>query len=109
MEALKIIMLTSVPSYSIFVVQGGHMNKQKSEKIETLRKKFKNRREWLLIAVDEIDKATTTALKGRLIAHSPSRDEIYKKSISYRGLTMVEFAGSPSKDVAIIFLNLNHA
>lgn len=50
----------------------------KSQKIETLRKRFHN--EWLLIAVDETDEATTTPLTGRLLAHSKNRDEIYKKT-----------------------------
>ena len=51
----------------------------KSEKINKIKKSF--RREWLLIAVDKFDKATTTPLSGRLIAHSPHRDEIYRRLI----------------------------
>jgi len=48
----------------------------KSEKIEKIKKRF--HREWLLITVDKIDEATTTPVSGRLIAHSPHRDEIYQ-------------------------------
>jgi len=48
----------------------------KSEKIEEIKKRF--HREWLLITVDKIDEATTTPVSGRLIAHSPHRDEIYQ-------------------------------
>jgi len=49
----------------------------KSEDIDGIKKKFD--REWLLIAVDKVDRPTTTPISGRLIAHSPHRDEIYKR------------------------------
>ena len=45
-------------------------------KITDIKKKF--HREWLLIDVAEINKATTTPIMGKLIAHSPHRDEIYQ-------------------------------
>lgn len=45
--------------------------------IKTIRKKFHN--EWLLIAVTKTDETTGTSAAGRLITHSPNRDEIYKK------------------------------
>lgn len=51
-------------------------------KIETIKNKF--HREWLLIAVDKIDKSTTTPISGKLIAHSPHRDEIYRKLLSLK-------------------------
>lgn len=46
------------------------------EKIEKLKKTF--RRQWLLIALDKMDETTTTPISGRLITHSPHRDEIYR-------------------------------
>jgi len=55
---------------------------KKSQKIETLRKRF--HKEWLLIEVDKIDESTTTPLTGRLLAHSKNRDEIYKKQLEYK-------------------------
>jgi hypothetical protein len=54
----------------------------KSEKIEKIKKRF--HREWLLIAVDKVDESTTTPISGRLIAHSPHRDEIYRKLFSLK-------------------------
>lgn len=48
----------------------------KSERIKTLKKSF--HREWLLIAIDQFDETTTTPISGKLIAHSPHRDEIYQ-------------------------------
>ena len=66
------------------------MVKANSVLVETLRKRF--HREWLLIAVDEVDHATTTPLRGRLLAHSPHRDEIYLKERSARGLTLTVYS-----------------
>ena len=48
----------------------------KTEKIDKIKKRF--HREWLLIAVDKVDESTTTPISGKLIAHSPHRDEIYR-------------------------------
>ena len=61
-----------------------------SQPIEQLRKRFS--REWLLIAVDAMDPATTTPLRGRLLAHSPHRDEIYVKERAVRGLTLTVYS-----------------
>jgi len=59
----------------------------KTQKIETIREKF--HREWLLIAIDKMDEKRTIPLTGRLLAHSPHRDEIYAKSSHYRGHALV--------------------
>jgi len=60
---------------------------KKSELIEKIRKRFKN--EWLLIAIEEMDAATTTARRGRLVAHSPQRDEVYEKLLRWKGLALI--------------------
>lgn len=74
----------------------------KSQKIENIRRKF--HREWLLIAVDKIDKATTIPLMGHLITHSPNREEVYKKSIAYNGLALIDYSEDKlPKDIALIF------
>ncbi|MDP3042519.1 MAG: hypothetical protein Q8N62_07380 [Candidatus Omnitrophota bacterium] len=54
----------------------------KIENIEKIKRKF--HREWLLIAVDKVNESTTTPISGRLMAHSPHRDEIYKKLLSLK-------------------------
>lgn len=51
----------------------------KSQKIETIKERF--HREWLLIAVDKVDESTTTPISGRVIAHSPHREDIYQMLI----------------------------
>lgn len=63
----------------------------KTEKIKYIHKRFSKHPEWLLIKVDKIDKSTNTPITGRLLAHSPNRDEIYRKSIEGKGLLMVEY------------------
>ena len=60
------------------------------QQIEGIRKHF--HREWLLIAIDEMDEATTTPLRGRLLAHSPHRDEIDRASIKYPKPALVVFS-----------------
>ena len=49
--------------------------------INQIRRQYN--REWLLIAIKEMDEATTTPTRGRLLAHSPHRDEIYRRSRRY--------------------------
>lgn len=53
-----------------------------SQKIEVIKKKY--HREWLLVSVDKVDETTTTPVSGKLIAHSPHRDEIYRKLLSFK-------------------------
>ena len=53
------------------------MKLKKPEPIKTIKKRY--HREWLLVAVKEMDESTTTPISGRLISHSPHRDEIYQK------------------------------
>jgi len=61
-----------------------------TKSIAEFKKQFKH--EWLLIAVDKMDDSTTTPLSGRLLAHSKDRDEIYKKMIQYKALTLVTYS-----------------
>ena len=62
----------------------------KSQPIEQIRKRF--RREWLLIAIEEMDEATTTPVRGRLLTHSPHRKEIDRASIRYPKPALVVFS-----------------
>lgn len=66
------------------------MAKNGVQPIPKLRRQFK--REWLLIAVTKMDQATTTPLRGRLLAHSPHRDEIDRASIRYAKPALVVFS-----------------
>ena len=62
----------------------------KSQPIERIRKRF--RREWVLIAVEEMDRATTRPTRGRLLAHHPNRNEIYETMLRHKGLTLVTYS-----------------
>jgi len=62
----------------------------KNEMIDRIRKRF--RREWLLVAVDKMDPRTQVPLRGRLLAHSPHRDEIYDRSVKTKGLAVVLYS-----------------
>ena len=64
----------------------------KTQKIETIKKQFN--REWLLIAVNKVDETTTIPISGKLIAHSPHRDEIYRKLLSLKRIhdILVEYS-----------------
>lgn len=64
----------------------------RAQKIETIKRRY--HREWLLIAVDKMDEATTTPLTGRLLAHSPHRDEVYRKlpSLQRKHEVLVEYS-----------------
>ncbi|MBI3335535.1 MAG: hypothetical protein HY001_03495 [Candidatus Portnoybacteria bacterium] len=54
----------------------------RSVKIETLKKRFP--REWILVSVDKVNKATTTPISGKLILHSPRRRDVYHKLLSIK-------------------------
>ena len=62
----------------------------KTQLIESIRKRYK--REWLLIAISEMDNATTTPIRGRLLTHSPHRDEIDRASVRYPKPALVVFS-----------------
>ena len=51
--------------------------RQTVEFITHIKKRFR-RVEWLLVDVETLDKKTATPLKGRLITHSPKRDDVWK-------------------------------
>ena len=62
----------------------------RSQPIARIRKRF--RREWLLIVVDRLDPRTQVPLEGRLLAHSPHRDEIYERLTKAKGLTLALYS-----------------
>jgi hypothetical protein len=62
----------------------------KSLPIEQIRRRYN--REWLLISIDEMDEATTTPVRGHLLAHSPHRHDIYAHSRRYPHPALVVFS-----------------
>lgn len=66
------------------------MRKGKVLSIDQIRRGY--RREWLLIDVAKMDDATTRPLRGRVLAHSPHRDEIDRASIRYPKPALVVYS-----------------
>lgn len=62
----------------------------KSEPIQKIRKRF--HREWLLIAVDEMDPSVPVLRRGHLLSHSKDRDEIYRAMMRHKELTLVAYS-----------------
>jgi len=79
------------------------MHPRTGQPIEAIRRRY--RREWLLIAVQELDAATTTPRRGRLLAHSKDREAIYDRLLRTRvRLPLVTYSeNTPPKGYAIAF------
>lgn len=76
------------------------MAEVKIEKVGMIKKKFK--KEWVLIANYETDDLGHL-IKGRVIAHSKSRDEIYQKQMKYKGPLAIRYTGAIPKDLVVMF------
>ncbi len=61
-----------------------------SQSIEAIRRRYN--REWLLIAIDQMDEATTTPQRGRLLAHSPRRHDVYAHSRRYAHPALIVYS-----------------
>lgn len=72
----------------------------KVEDIEKIKKRFP--KEWLLIADYELDKVGHL-LRGRVIAHSKTRDEIYQKQMNIKGPLAIRYSGPIPKDLVVMF------
>ena len=58
--------------------------------------------EWVLIEYIELDERLN-AIQGRVIAHSPSKDEIYRILSQTHGKNViVEYVGELPKDLAVM-------
>ena len=76
------------------------MATKKVEAISRLRRRYP--KEWLLlthVVADEL----TRPVKGKLVAHSKNRDEIYDRLPKLRGGFCIEYAGKIPKDLVVIF------
>lgn len=73
---------------------------KKIENIEKIKKKYK--RQWLLIADYETDNVGHL-IRGRVIAHSKKRDDIYKKQMKYKRPLAIRYSGPIPKDLVVMF------
>ncbi len=58
--------------------------------------------EWLLIGEPELD-ASLKVVAGQVLAHSSSRDEIYRQLIKAKGKSVsIEHSGPVPRDLAVV-------
>lgn len=68
--------------------------------IEEIKSRYAG--EWLLISYTELDDQMNV-VRGQVLAHSPDRDEIYRRLLSIGNKTVaVEYAGAIPEDLAVI-------
>ena len=59
--------------------------------------------EWVLIEYEELDEDLNVK-KGKVIAHSPRKDEIYARLSETRGKNVaIEYTGKLPEDLAVMF------
>jgi hypothetical protein len=68
----------------------------KKENIERIKERYPN--EWLLIVDYETD-ASTRIIRGRLVNHSKSREEIHRALSQYKGKKCIHYLGKLPQDV----------
>jgi hypothetical protein len=68
--------------------------------VEAIREQYAG--EWVLIAYTELDEELRV-VRGQVLAHSPDRDEIYRKLLSVSGQQVaVEYLGEVPEDLAVV-------
>ena len=73
----------------------------KIEPIARLKKRFPN--EWLLLTHVMADDLTRP-VKGKLVAHSKNRDDIYDRLARIRAKSVsIEYTGKIPKDLVVVF------
>ncbi|OGH56061.1 MAG: hypothetical protein A3G34_13125 [Candidatus Lindowbacteria bacterium RIFCSPLOWO2_12_FULL_62_27] len=84
--------------------------RKKPERIETIRRRHRGRKLWLLIAVDTLDPETGLGLTGRLLAKDPDPHALTPVALKtkHRHLA-VECSEDMPKDTVCIFLHVSPA
>lgn len=72
----------------------------KLQRIEEIERTFPN--EWVLIVDCEIDEATTSIKRGRVVAHGKKGD-VYREAEKYRGEISIRYTGRLPEDVGVMF------
>ena len=59
--------------------------------------------EWLLIEFKKLDE-NLNVLDGKVVAHSPNKEEVYKKQLELKNKNLaIEYVGDPPEDLAVMF------
>ncbi len=64
---------------------------KKSETISKILKRYKN--EWLLIELDRVDERTSKPKTGRLIQHSPRKEDLLQTMTTHPGRLFSVYSG----------------
>lgn len=71
------------------------------QQLSTLKQRYP--KEWLLLT-DVVADELTHPIKGRLVAHSKNRDEIYDRLGHVRAKSFcIEYTGNIPKDLVVVF------
>jgi hypothetical protein len=70
-------------------------------RLDEIRKRYRN--EWVLVEFSKLDKDLRVK-DGKVIAHAPNKDDIYKALLDTRGKNVaVEYCGDIQEDVVVMF------
>ena len=75
----------------------------KVEDIVRIKRRYP--KEWLLLTNITADKLTRP-VKGKLVAHSKNRDEIYDRLSRYRGGFYITYSGKTPKNLVVLFCGI---
>ncbi len=71
-------------------------------KMQQIRKLYKG--EWVLIEYTKLDE-DLKVVEGEVIAHSPNKEEIYRKLLKTKGKDIaIEYLGEVPEDLAVMLL-----
>ena len=74
---------------------------ERVQPISTLRRRYP--KEWLLLTHVTADELTRP-VRGKLVAHSKNRDDIYARLRKTRGKSLgIEYTGEIPKDLVVVF------
>ena len=70
-------------------------------RLDEIRKRYRN--EWVLVEFSKLDKDLRVK-DGKVIAHAPNKDDIYKALLDTRGKNVaVEYCGDIQEEVVVMF------
>ena len=74
---------------------------ERKRKLERDLKRYEG--EWVLIEFKKLDE-DLNVVEGRIVAHSPNKEEIYKKQLELKEKNLaIEYVGEPPKDLVVMF------
>ena len=68
--------------------------------LQEMRERYRG--QWLLVGYEALDD-DLNVLRGRVLTHSPSKDEIYRQLLTMRGKKIsVEYMGEVPEDLVVV-------